>query len=277
MSEVFPELVSPAQQRLVFLVQSLRACLATVRNSRIAVPLAALLLCQCTSLYTAQPSELMSYRRFDRIYLYRPQAHASHLALLLSGDGGWSATLGSIAQRLAAGGTLVAGIDVRHLLASLTQDPASCVSPGAELEALARDLQQRYGTGGAAPTLIGHSAGATLAFVALAQSAPGAFAGAITLSFCADLDLAKPLCPNPGAVPLPRSGGVRLQPPVGLPAPWIALHGVGDEVCPAEDSRTFATAIPGAQFIALPGIDHGYRNIDRWWPQFEAAYQQILR
>lgn len=129
----------------------------------------------------------------------------------------------------------------------------------------------------AAPTLIGHSAGATLAFVALAQSAPGAFAGAITLSFCADLDLAKPLCPNPGAVPLPRSGGVRLQPPVALPAPWIALHGLDDEVCPPEDSRTFATAIPGAHFIALPGIDHGYRNIDRWWPQFEAAYQQILR
>jgi type IV secretory pathway VirJ component len=276
-SEVFPELVSRAQQKRFFLVQSLRAGLAMVRDSRTAVSLAALLLCQCTSLYTAPPSEEISYRRFDRIYLYQPQAHASHLALLLSGDGGWSGMLGGIGQRLAAGGTLVAGIDVRHLLASFTQDPASCVSPGAELEALARYLQLRYGTGRAAPTLIGHSAGATLALVALAQSDPGAFAGAITLSFCADLDLAKPLCPNPGAVPLPRSGGVRLQPPAALPAPWIALHGLDDEVCPPEDSRTFATAIPGAHFVALPGVDHGYRNFDRWWPQFAAAYQQILR
>jgi len=72
---------------------------------------------------------MLSYRRFERIYVYRPPAPATPLALLLSGDGGWSAMLGSLAQQLAAGGTLVAGIDVRHLLASLSQDPASCVSP----------------------------------------------------------------------------------------------------------------------------------------------------
>lgn len=272
--------MSHTQQGELVLVQSPFAGAAIARVPGIAAHLAvfgALLLCQCSSVYTAPPTELLSYRRFERIYVYRPQARAEHLVLLLSGDGGWSATLGSVAEHLAAGGTVVAGIDVRHLLASLGQDPASCVSPGAELQSLAHDLQQHYGLGTAAPVLIGHSAGATLAFVALAESPPGAFGGAITLSFCADLDLVKPLCPNPGiAAPAPRSGGVRLQPPVALPAPWIALHGLGDDVCPAADSRTFASATTNAHFVPLQDVDHQYRHMDRWWPQLEGAYRQIL-
>ena len=124
--------------------------------------------------------------------------------------------------------------------------------------------------------IIGYSAGASLAFVALAQSPAGAFSGALTLSFCADLDLAKPLCPDHGVAPLPRGGGVRLRPPPALPAPWIALHGLEDEVCPVADSRTFTAAIPGARFVPLPELDHEYRHMDRWWPAFAAAYGQLL-
>jgi acetyl esterase/lipase len=45
--------------------------------------------------------------------------------------------------------------------------------------------------------LIGHSAGATLAYVALAQARPRTFAGALTLSFCTELDLTRPLCAAP--------------------------------------------------------------------------------
>ncbi|HKD55642.1 MAG TPA: AcvB/VirJ family lysyl-phosphatidylglycerol hydrolase [Steroidobacteraceae bacterium] len=280
MSTLSDAVVSGTQQWVLFLVQWRLAALAVARMRCVLAPLAivgALSLCQCTSVYTTPPSEVLSYRRFDRIYVYRPQARAQHLALLLSGDGGWSGTLGSIAERLAAGGTVVAGIDVRHLLASLSQDPATCVAPGAELESLARYLQQHYQLGPAAPVLIGHSAGATLAFVALAESRPGVFAGAITLSFCADLDLMKPLCPNPGLEPpLPRSDGVRLRLPVALPAPWIALHGLVDDVCPAADSRAYATAITTGRFVPLPDIDHGYRQMNRWWPQFEAAYRELL-
>ena len=268
-----------AQQNALLMVRLQLGRLVAMRARSFAQPFAlgvALLLCQCTSVYTAPPSEMLSYRRFERIYVYRPPAPAQHLALLLSGDGGWSGLLGAIAQRLAAGGTLVAGLDVRHLLASLGQDPAQCVSPGSELEDLARYLWQHYRLDTSAPILIGHSAGATLAFVALAESRPGVFVGALTLSFCADLDLVKPLCPSPGAPPVPRNGGVRLRPPPSLPAPWVALHGLADEVCPASDSRAFAAAIPGAHFVPLQDIDHDYRHMDRWWPQFAGAYRQLL-
>jgi type IV secretory pathway VirJ component len=219
---------------------------------------------------------MLSHRRFEPIYVYRPPAPAEHLALLLSGDGGWSGLPGAIAQRLAAGGTLVAGIDLRHLLSSFSQDRAPCVSPDSELEDLTHYLQQHYHLAPVAPVLIGHSAGATLAFVALAESHPGSFAGALTLSFCADLDLTKPLCPDPGVPPLSRSGGVRLRPPRALPAQWIALHGLDDQVCPVADSREFASTITTARLVPLPGVDHDYRHLDRWWPEFEAAYRQLL-
>src|SRR5215831_1071110 len=130
MSALSDAVVSRAQQWVLFLVHWRPAALVVAGTRCGAVPLAvvgALSLCQCTSVHTTPPSETLSYRRFDRIYVYRPQARAEHLALLLSGDGGWSGMLRSIAERLAAGDTVVAGIDVRHVLASLSQDPAACV------------------------------------------------------------------------------------------------------------------------------------------------------
>ena len=233
-----------------------------------------LLLCQCASLEHAAAPQPLSHGPFD-LYVYRPQGPPQHLALLLSGDGGWSSGLGAIAQRLTATGTLVAGIDVRRLLMSYRLDPAQCLSPGADLAELTHYLQERYQLEHAAPVVIGHSAGATLAFVALAQSHAGTFAGALTLSFCDDLDLVKPLCSAPAVRYVARSGGVRLLPPPSLPGHWIALHGLEDEVCPAAEARTFADAIPGARFVGLPGITHSYPHMSRWWPQFASAYGEL--
>jgi len=233
------------------------------------------LLCQCASLQYAAPPQRLSHGPFD-LYVYRPQGPAPHLALLLSGDGGWSSELGAIAQRLTATGTLVAGIDVRRVLTSYRLDPAECVSPGPDLAELTHYLQERYQLEHAPPVVIGHSAGATLAFVALAQSPTGTFAGALTLSFCDDLDLVKPLCPAPAVRYVARSDGVRLLPPPALPGRWIALHGLEDEVCPAAEARTFAGAIRGAQFVGVPGIAHGYHHMSRWWPQFAAAYAELV-
>jgi type IV secretory pathway VirJ component len=253
--------------------QALAPTVALARTAAAAAA-CALLLCQCTSLqYGAEP-QLLSHQRFD-LYVYRPQqGPVQHLALFLSGDGGWGSELGTIAQRLAVSGTLVVGINVRRVLASYRLDGAECVSPSADLAELTRYLQQHYQLQPEAPIVIGHSAGATLAFVALAQAPGGTFAGALTLSFCEDLDLVKPLCP---AVlqSVPRSGGVRLLPPARLPAPWIALHGLDDEVCPAPEARAFVAAIQGARFVGLPGITHSYRHMSRWWPQFEAAYHVL--
>jgi type IV secretory pathway VirJ component len=222
-----------------------------------------------------ESSEQLSHGRFEHLRIYRPPAGAERLALLLSGDGGWSSALGALAARLTTTGTLVAGIDSRALLASLRRDPLSCVSPGADLAKLAAWLREYYRLSAAAPVLIGHSAGATLAFVALAQAPAGTFSGAVTLSFCADLDLLKPLCHTPALQDRPRPGGVRLLPAGKLPAPWIALHALDDAECPAAEARSFAAATPGARFVALPDVTHSYHHMSLWWAQFESAYREL--
>jgi type IV secretory pathway VirJ component len=102
------------------------------------------------------------------------------VALLLSGDGGWSRDLGAIAYQLSGEGTLTAGIDLPPLFANLARDPASCVSPDTDLADLARYLQDRYHLPHTAPLLIGHSAGATLAYTSIAQAPGGTFSGALT-------------------------------------------------------------------------------------------------
>ena len=256
----------------------MRRSIGTVLTRAAAAGVCALLLCQCASLeYAAQP-QLLSHGPFD-VYVYRPQGAARNLVVFLSGDGGWGSELGAIAQRLTMSGALVAGINVRRLLAEYRLDSAPCVSTGPDLAELSRYLRQRYRLGPSGPVLVGHSAGATLAFVALAQSPAGTFAGALTLSFCEDLDLVKPLCPAPDTQPaiqsVARSDGVRLLPPARLPAPWLALHGLDDEVCPAPEARAFVEAIHGARFVGLPGIAHSYHHLSRWWPQFAAAYREL--
>jgi type IV secretory pathway VirJ component len=234
-----------------------------------------LLLCQCACQDAALRPEVLSYGRFRSLHIYRPAGTPERLALVLSGDRGWTPFIGSLAQELAASGTLVAGVDVEELLQSLGRDPASCVAPGAELAALAHYLQQRYALTRSMPVLIGHSAGATFAYLGLAQSPAGSFAGALTLSFCEDLDLLKPLCRSAAVQYLPRSGGVRLLPAATLPAPWLALHGLNDEECPAPAARSFVAAVAGARFVGLPQVTHSYRRMARWWPQFTAAYSEL--
>ncbi len=232
-------------------------------------------LCACTRMDSTGITERLSYGSFHELRIYRPQPPGQHLALLLSGDGGWGAPLPAIAQRLSAQGTLVAGIDVRDLFARFERDPHECVSPGADLVNLAHYLQQRYALPDAPPVLVGHSAGATLAYIALAQSSAGSFAGALTLSFCADLDLLKPV--DRGVRFLPRSGGVRLLPSsAALPAPWLALHGLDDAVCPAADAREFVLGVPGTRYIGLPEISHSYHHTSRWWPAFDSAWHQLI-
>ena len=235
-----------------------------------------LALAACTSTDTRGISEWVAYGPFPAVRAYRPPGPAQYLVLLLSGDGGWGAPLSEIARRLSAQGALVGGVDVRELFAIYSRDPHGCVSPGADLAALARHLREHYSLTGARVLLVGHSAGATLAYVALAQSPAGTFAGALTLSFCADLDLEKPLCAASALRSLPHSAGVQLLPATSaLPAPWFALHGLDDRVCPAAEAQEFVATLPGTHFVGLAGISHSWHHMSRWWPTFEAAWHQL--
>ena len=236
----------------------------------------AVLLCQCGAPDGGVHQEVIAHGQFAHLRIYRSDASVRHLALLLSGDGGWDSGSEAIAQRLVLQGTLVAGIDAREWLARLEQAAPSCVAPGAYLAELAHYLQAQYAIETRPPVLIGHSAGATLAYVALVQARPHTFAGVLTLSFCADLDLSKPLCPAPALRVAPRAAGVRLLPGGALPDPWVTLHGLDDRVCPAAEARRFADATPGTRFIAVPDNGHSYGSSGDWWGAFIDAYHRLI-
>jgi type IV secretory pathway VirJ component len=199
--------------------------------------------------------------------------------LFFSGDGGWDDELGELAKALADQGTLVAGIDSSDLFKELEKDGGKCVFPVGDMENLSHFVQAYYKLPTYfTPILIGHSAGASLAYAALAQAPPGTFTGGLSLSFCADLDLRKPLCKAGSLDYTARvdDEGVRLlPPPKGLSTLWIALHGTEDEVCSLKEAQTFVSKTPGARFITLPGVAHNYGDMDSWLPQFDAAFASI--
>lgn len=249
-----------------------RRAAATLRTAR-----AVLVSAFAFGLAAAAQAETLSHGRFKHVEIFRPAGEVKHFALLMSGDGGWSSRLAAIAGELASDGTLVAGVDTAELFADLEKDGGSCVSPDGDLENLSHFVQAYYKVPTYfTPVLIGHSAGATLAYTSLAQAPPGIFAGALTLSFCDELDLRKPLCQNQGLRYKQLKKSARLLPPPQLPAPWIALHGARDRVCPISEARAFIGKTPGARLIELPGVAHNFKPSDEWLPQFKAAFESIV-
>jgi len=235
----------------------------------------ALFLCDCGASGAGAHHDVISYGQFARLQIYRPSGAPRELALLLSGDGGWGPPLETLAARLAGRGVLVAGIDVRAWLEVLERSATSCAAPGAYLADLSRYLQKKYAVSAGPSLLIGHSAGASLVYVALAQARTHEFAGGLTLSFCADLDLTKPLCPAAPLRAAAHASGARLLPGGRLPAPWTDLHGIEDQVCPAAEGRAFAQAVPGVRFVPLAGVGHSYDDIDTWWAAFVQSYEEL--
>lgn len=205
------------------------------------------------------------------------------LVLFLSGDGGWNLGVITMAQHLADQGATVAGIDIRHYLAQLEQSDAACVSPAQDLQQLGRKLQSAANEVAAAPILVGYSSGATLVYAALVQAVPGSFKGALSLGFCPDLDLKKPLCKGSGIQFTPRTDaksvlkGVNFLPAKSLPGRWISLQGQLDQVCAAAPTMEFVAQVPGAELVLLPKVGHGYSVQRNWVPQYLKAFRDIAQ
>jgi len=224
--------------------------------------------------------DVLSHGRFHDVHVYRPKSDVQHFVMFFSGDGGWDDGLADIARSLAAQGALVAGIDTSDLFEELEKDGGKCVFPVGDMENLSHFVQAYYKLPTYfTPVLIGHSAGASLVYAALAQAPPGTFTGGLSLSFCADLDLRKPLCKAGSLDYTVRADGegVTLTPPAkALAAPWVAIHGTEDEVCSINQARAFVARTPQARFVELPGITHNYGEMSSWMAQFDAAYASVV-
>jgi type IV secretory pathway VirJ component len=181
-----------------------------------------------TSVAEPKPAEVFNYGPFGTVSVYRGRGEPRNVALFMSGDGGWNLGVVSMARRLADKNSVVAGIDIRHYLAQLEGAGQKCVSPATDFENLSHYLQSKLGLKRyLQPTLVGYSSGATLVYASLAESPEGLFKGALSIGFCPDLDLKKPVCKGEGLEASPRLDskgllqGVDFLPAQKLSGKWI--------------------------------------------------------
>ncbi len=209
---------------------------------------------------------------------YVPRTPTRKVVLFLSGDGGWNLGVVDMARRI-AGDTIVIGISVPALVRHAVAVPG-CWYPAGDLETIAHAAEKRLGLQEyEAPVLIGYSSGATLVYAALAPAPGNTFAGGISLGFCADLDVARPVCTAPGWAPaydakkhlswLPRVTRV--------PRPWYVLHGVQDQVCSPLQTRQFTDGMGNAHYVEVPGTGHGFGRPIRWGPPFDQALADLWK
>ncbi|MHB1093170.1 AcvB/VirJ family lysyl-phosphatidylglycerol hydrolase [Thiobacillus sp.] len=221
----------------------------------------------------------LEFSRFGKLSLYAPPTEPGQVVLFISGDGGWNLGVVDMARELAGLDSLVVGIDIRHYLKSLETDQATCAYPAGDLEALGQFVQKKLGYRQFhRPVLVGYSSGATLAYAALVQAPAGTFSGAISLGFCPDLLLHKPMCKGNGLAYKtdPKLGQI-FSPASRLDDPWVVLHGDQDLDCSPAAAARFVGNMKGASLITLPKAGHGFSVPRNWLPQFRDAFARIAR
>ncbi len=226
----------------------------------------------------ATDGESFRFGPFGLVHVYAPRGTPAQVVLFVSGDGGWNLGVIPMARRLSEEGALVVGIDIRGFLAGL-QTSRGCAYPAGSLEELSREVQLRHRLPEYhAPILVGYSSGATLVYAAAAQAPPETFRGVISLGFCSDVPLDKPLCRGRGLVsrPLPKGPGRDLDPFQELGVPWTVLQGEVDQVCAPAATARFVSRVGSARVVSLPKVGHGFSVTPRWEPQYLEAYRRIL-
>lgn len=217
-------------------------------------------------------AETLSHGRFQDMTIYRPAGKIDHVVLFLSGEQGWNAPLAESAQLLASRGALVAGIDSRSLFAGLERDAADCVFPDGDLENLSRFLQAYYHLPAYEPAvLVGYAAGASMAYAIIAQAPAGTFAGAVSVEFCPELKVRKPLCED-GALryaAFDKEHSKLL--PVQFDAPWITVQTHVEGTCGKAVAQRFVSIAGNAELIMLPGN----AKAAKWTSALASAVQRL--
>jgi type IV secretory pathway VirJ component len=224
--------------------------------------------------------ESFSFGPFGKVRLYRAHPRPERIVLFISGAGGWNTGAADMAEKLASTGNAVAGIDVTGYLRRLDASGGACTYPAADFEALSKYVQKklalpRY----TLPVLVGYASGASLVYAVLAQSPPSTFQGGISLSFCPDLKLRKPLCRGQGLATQRnvRSNTTVLLPVRAVSSPWIVLQGAIDRVCDPGEAGSFVKRVPDARIVLLPGVGHDFSVSQNWLPQFLDACSSLAQ
>ena len=230
--------------------------------------------------HRAPDAVYVSHGRFKNVAVYAPSGTPASFVLFLSGDGGWNPQAAAIARELVRHGAMVAGIDLPKFRADLEADDADCVFADGDLENLGHFLQAYFHLPTYRPPFfVGIGAGAGLAYATLAQAPPDTFAGALTLGFCPDSSMRKPLCKGSGLDFIRRPGrrGIEYLPAKQLANPWVLMQGELDRKCGAGTAGAFIADMPGAALVVLPRTDRTYQPPETWLPKFMAAFDTLVK
>jgi type IV secretory pathway VirJ component len=220
----------------------------------------------------------LTHGRFHDFAVYTAQGTPTSFALLISGAEGWSPTADTMARQLVQQGAMVVGIDLAKFKTVLEADADQCLFPDGDLENLSHFVQAYFHAPSyLSPMLIGLSSGGTFAYAMLAQAPRDTFAAALTLGFCPDLNLDKPLCKGSGleSVRGSRGHGMDLLPAKSLGNPWVDLQSDAAQACPAATAGDFISRVRGAAIVMLPKAGRDFASLPGWLPQYTAAYNKL--
>ncbi|MEO8505004.1 MAG: AcvB/VirJ family lysyl-phosphatidylglycerol hydrolase, partial [Acidobacteriota bacterium] len=224
-----------------------------------AAPLASLGSLASVASVAAVPAEgerRLEFGRFGTFSVVSPSAAPPTAVALLLATNPEGAQAASLIAALRASGVLVIAIDATRY-EQVIADHGGCVYSAADFETLSHWVQQTVNLPDyLPPVLVADGGASTLAYATLAQAPPGTFEGAITLGFCAELGLEKPLCPGEALRREPDSQhhGFLLR-PSPIDAPWVVIDGESAPACPLEGFKAFVGRIPSAQL--LPATEAG--------------------
>lgn len=237
-----------------------------------------LVLALCAPIYASATEEKTRFGPFGDVTIYYNTPSPKSVVIFVSGDGGWNLGVVDMARELASLDSLVVGVDIVHYLKVLGQSKGECSYPAGDFEGLSKYVQQklnlpRYIT----PILVGYSSGATLVYATLVQAPSNTFKGGISLGFCPDLLVNKPLCKGEGLgwSPGPKGKGVIFRASDTLEVPWTAFQGTIDQVCDPAATEAYVKQVRNGSIVILPKVGHGYSVPKNWMPQFKDAFNSL--
>ncbi len=187
--------------------------------------------------------------RLGPVHIVRSAVPPRHVVILFTDAEGWRDDYHDSAKAIAESGETVGVVDTKAYLARLDARASGCHSIASDLVELGRRLAAlQPPQSQEPPVLAGQETGAMLAYLGLAQSAPGDFSRAIGFDFTADVSGQIPLCPESDATAIAE--GFRYAPLTSLPAPWrLATDDPEDAL-----ARAFTKAA-NARLITVRGYD----------------------
>lgn len=213
---------------------------------------------------------------FGEVELYRETKRPARVVLFLSDADGWNRPDVESARALAGLDALVVGIDLPRYLATMATRGGDEIYPFADLEVLSQFVQKKVHLPTyVPPVVVGHGAGATIAYAVAAAARPNGFTAAVSLGFCSTIALPKPLGRGSGLAiePGAAAGTYRLLPAKTLVVPWTVFQGQGSDDCDPAETRRFATAA-SADLTTLATRDR-LDDAEAWLPHLRQVLERV--